>query len=80
MTPYELLNLSKWHIAIWSLAMTGHENGFEPLDHRTCQSICDAIGERLRESLRQDNAALSNRLRQLLEELRERDADGSAPH
>jgi hypothetical protein len=44
----------------------------EQIDHRTCVSICDAIGERLRQSIRPE-AELSPRLRQLVEELRRRD-------
>ena len=44
----------------------------EQIDHRTCVSICDAIGERLQQSIRPE-AELSPRLRQLVEELRRRD-------
>jgi hypothetical protein len=47
---------------------------FEQIDHRTCVSICDAIGERLQQSMRPENE-LSPRLRELLEELRLRDKD-----
>ncbi len=45
---------------------------FEQIDHKTCVSICDAIGERLQQSLRPD-ADLSPRLRELVDELRRRD-------
>jgi hypothetical protein len=45
---------------------------FEEIDHRTCQSICDAVGERLQQSLRPETE-LSPRLRELVEELRRRD-------
>ncbi len=45
----------------------------EPIDHKTSRSICDAVGERLQEQFRPDDGNLSNRLRQLLEELRRRD-------
>jgi len=45
---------------------------FEQLDHKTCVSICDAIGERLQQSLRAEND-LSPRLRELIDELRRRD-------
>jgi hypothetical protein len=45
---------------------------FEQIDHKTCVSICDAIGERLQQSLRA-NAELSPRLRELVDELRRRD-------
>lgn len=44
----------------------------EQLDHKTCLSICDAVGERLQQNLRPD-AELSLRLRQLVDELRRRD-------
>ena len=47
-------------------------NDFEQIDHKTCMSICDAIGERLQQNLRPD-AELSPRLRELVEELRRRD-------
>jgi hypothetical protein len=46
----------------------------EQIDHKTCVSICDAIGERLQQSLRPD-AELSPRLRELVEELRRRDSE-----
>jgi hypothetical protein len=42
------------------------------IDHKTCASICDAIGERLQQSLRPDTD-LSPRLRELIDELRRRD-------
>jgi hypothetical protein len=45
---------------------------FEQIDHNTCMSICDAIGERLQQSLRPDTD-LSPRLRELVDELRRRD-------
>jgi hypothetical protein len=47
-------------------------NDFEQIDHKTCVSICDAIGERLQQSLRPD-ADLSPRLRELIDELSRRD-------
>jgi hypothetical protein len=46
----------------------------EQIDHKTCVSICDAIGERLQESLR-PGTELSPRLRELVEELRRRDSE-----
>ena len=45
---------------------------FEQIDHNTCMSICDAIGERLQQSLRPDTE-LSPHLRELIDELRRRD-------
>jgi hypothetical protein len=47
-------------------------NDFEQIDHKTCVSICDAVGERLRKNLRPE-AELSPRLRELVDELRRRD-------
>lgn len=47
---------------------------FEQIDHKTCASICDAVGERLQQSLRPD-ADLSPRLRRLMDELRRRDEE-----
>ena len=45
---------------------------FAQIDHKTCVSICDAIGERLQKNLRAE-AELSPRLRELVDELRRRD-------
>jgi hypothetical protein len=47
-------------------------NDFEQIDHKTCVSICDAIGERLQQNLGPE-AELSPRLRELIDELRRRD-------
>jgi len=47
-------------------------NEFEQIDHKTCVSICGAVGERLQQSLRPD-PELSPRLRELVDELRRRD-------
>jgi hypothetical protein len=44
------------------------------IDHKTCVSICDAIGEKLQQSLRPDTD-LSPRLLELIEALRLRDND-----
>jgi hypothetical protein len=45
---------------------------FELIDHKTCQSICDAVGERLQQNLRPETE-LSPHLRELVEKLRRRD-------
>ncbi|HET6721065.1 MAG TPA: hypothetical protein VFH22_15540 [Rhodocyclaceae bacterium] len=45
---------------------------FEQIDHKTCVTICDAIGERLQQNLRPE-AELSPRLRELVDELRRLD-------
>ena len=47
-------------------------DNIEQIDHKTCASICDAIGERLQQSLRPDTE-LSPHLRELIDELRRRD-------
>jgi len=44
----------------------------EMIDHRTSRSICDAIGERLQQHMKPE-AALSDQLKHLLNELRRRD-------
>jgi hypothetical protein len=55
-----------------SAMQTRITSDLEQLDHKTCLSICDAVGERLQQSLRPDTE-LSSRLRQLVDELRRRD-------
>jgi hypothetical protein len=45
----------------------------EQIDGKTSRSICDAIGERLQQSLRLENSHLSSHLRHLMDELRRRD-------
>ena len=52
----------------------GMNSDFEQIDHRTCQSICDAVGERLQQSFRPETE-LSSRLRELMDERRRRDND-----
>ena len=46
----------------------------EPIDHRTCRSICDAVGERLQQSLRPE-PSLTPHLQHLVEKLRRHDED-----
>jgi hypothetical protein len=45
----------------------------EPIDRKTCRSICDAVGERLQQSLRPESSHLSSHLEHLMNELRRRD-------
>jgi hypothetical protein len=47
----------------------------ELIDHRTSRSICDAVGERLQQSLRPDSSRLPPYLEHLMDELRRRDRD-----
>jgi len=49
-------------------------NDSEQIDRRTSRSICDAVGERLEQSLRPD-PRLPTHLEQLMDELRKRDRD-----
>ncbi|WFU69033.1 MULTISPECIES: hypothetical protein [unclassified Bradyrhizobium] len=51
-------------------------NDSEQIDRRTSRSICDAVGERLQQSIRPE-PRLPTHLEQLLDELRRRDRD---PH
>jgi hypothetical protein len=51
-------------------------NDSEQIDRRTSRSICDAVGERLQQSLRPD-PRLPTHLEQLLNELKQRERD---PH
>ncbi|CAN7265580.1 hypothetical protein LJR220_001202 [Bradyrhizobium sp. LjRoot220] len=55
--------------ALLELAMDSRINPvFEQIDHRTCRSICDAVGERLQQNIRPETE-LSPRLQQLVNEL-----------
>jgi hypothetical protein len=57
----------------WRLAMMARlDNNDEPIDHKTSRAICDAVGERLQQSMRPE-PSLSDRLQVLLNELRRRD-------
>jgi hypothetical protein len=48
----------------------------EQIDRDTSRSICDAVGERLRQDLRPQTSQPSSHLQHLLDELRRRDQDG----
>jgi hypothetical protein len=47
----------------------------ELIDRKTSRSICEAVGERLQQSLRPDTSGLSPHLQHLMDELRKRDSD-----
>ncbi|MEH2484813.1 hypothetical protein [Bradyrhizobium sp. AZCC 2230] len=49
-------------------------NESEQIDRRTSRSICDAVGERLQQSLRPD-PRLPTHLEQLMDELEKRDRE-----
>ena len=68
-----LLNLPK--SAMQELAMSSRiNNEHEQIDYRTSRSICDAVGERLQQSMRPETE-LSPHLQRLVDELRQRDND-----
>jgi hypothetical protein len=45
----------------------------EPLDHKSSRSICEAVGQCLRQTLRPDSTDISSYLQHLVDELRSRD-------
>jgi hypothetical protein len=47
----------------------------EQIDRKTSRSICDAVGERLRDSLPRESLHLTSRLQHLMDELRSRDSE-----
>jgi hypothetical protein len=49
----------------------------EEIDRKTSRSICDAVGERLQESLHPEPSRLTSHLEHLMDELRRRDDDPS---
>lgn len=51
------------------------DNDFDAIDYKTSRSICDAVGERLQQYMRPE-PGLTDRLQQLLDELRRRDFPG----
>jgi hypothetical protein len=53
----------------------GINDSSETIDYRTSRSICDAVGERLQQSLRPEASRLSPHLQHLMDELRKRDGE-----
>ena len=49
----------------------------EGIDDKTSRSICEAVAERLQQSLRAEPSRLSSHLERLMDELRRRDEGGS---
>jgi hypothetical protein len=47
----------------------------QQIDRKTSRSICDAIGERLRQELRLESSQPSSYLQHLVDELRRRDRE-----
>ena len=56
--------------------MNSHTDNNEGIDRRTSRSICDAVGERLQQSLPPIKSELPPHLAHLMDELRERDHSG----
>jgi hypothetical protein len=52
----------------------------EQIDRKTSRSICDAVGERLRQDLRPVSSRLSSHLQHLMDELRRRDQEDRLPN
>jgi hypothetical protein len=52
------------------------EHSSQAIDGKTSRSICDAVGERLQQSLRPVPLGPSSQLQHLLDELRSRDSEG----
>jgi len=51
------------------------EDSGEAIDGKTSRSICDAVGERLQQSLRPEQLGPSTQLQHLLDKLRRRDSE-----
>jgi hypothetical protein len=51
------------------------EHSSQAIDGKTSRSICDAVGERLQQSLRPEPLGPSTQLQHLLDELRSRDSE-----
>jgi len=47
----------------------------DPIDGKTSRSICDAVGERLRQNIRPDFSRLPEELRHLMDALRQQEAE-----
>jgi len=56
--------------------MNGHSiDTTETIDGKTSRSICNAVGERLQQSVRPDFSRLPEQLRHLMDALRRQDAE-----
>jgi hypothetical protein len=51
----------------------------EQIDRKTTRSICEAVGERLRQDLRPESQRPSSHLQHLMDELRRRDSEDRRP-
>jgi len=47
---------------------------YEEIDHKTCRTICDAVGERLQQRMRPE-ASLSPPLLRLVDQLRQQESE-----
>lgn|GEM_PF-1933295 len=57
-----------------AMTATQTNRDIEQMDHKTCRYICDAVGERLQQSMRPE-PSLTSPLQQLMDELRRREDD-----
>jgi hypothetical protein len=57
--------------------MNGLTDTSESIDRKTSRSICDAVGERLRQNLRPESSRLPPQLQKLMDRLHQREAEGS---
>ena len=56
--------------------MNGHlADSLDAIDAKTSRSICNAVGERLQQNMRPDFSRLPDHLRQLMDALRQKDAE-----
>ena len=55
------------------LVMSGRTDTSEQIDGKTSRSICDAVGERLRQNLRPVESELPSHLERLMDELHRQD-------
>jgi len=55
-------------------------DGTDMIDGKTSRSICNAVGERLQQSVRPDFSRLPERLRHLMDALRRQDTETQQPH
>jgi hypothetical protein len=69
-------HLTEWDKEAELVMNSRTRDNSEQIDRKTSRSICDAVGERLRQSLPPVSSGLSSHLQHLLDELRKRDHDG----
>lgn len=58
--------------------MNGLTDTCESIDRTTSRSICDAVGERLRQNLRPESSRLPPQLQKLMDRLHQLESEGTA--